>query len=89
MQVYRQLQQKGDPNDLIALAILGGALLNLAALHREMPTPRVWKGAVPKKIHHQRLRADHRWIGTQQINADTLDAIGLALYGVKKCTQKR
>ncbi len=49
---------KGDPNDLITLAIQVGEYLEFysrrgAAVY--MVLPRVWKGQVPKQIHHARL----------------------------------
>lgn len=56
-QVYRQSKSKGDPNDLLLLATINGALagvLSYAAAGRDLgvtilsPTPREWVGQLPK-----------------------------------------
>lgn len=48
-QVYRQRLQKGDPNDLIDLAFLAGAVHHsLKASKTELVLPREWKGTIPK-----------------------------------------
>lgn len=51
-QVYRN--GKGDPNDLITLAITCG---KIEALYRDVQEvlPNTWKGNVPKDIHHRRI----------------------------------
>lgn len=79
-QVYQGRLQKGDPNDLIDLAVLVGALLH-AIPHSValLPRPREWKGQVPKDIHHRRIRERIPDFGPS--GKDTMDAVGLALWG--------
>jgi hypothetical protein len=81
-QVYAQRKQEGDPNDLVNVAVLAGAVLGYtrAALTLD-PLPHDWKGGVPKKIHHARLKQRFPW-ATGSNHA--LDALGLALYGMEK-----
>jgi hypothetical protein len=57
-QVYRAAKSKGDPNDLITLAIRVGRYyerLEKAGVRVELVLPTTWKGQVPKKIHHERI----------------------------------
>lgn len=59
-QVYRQAQQKGDPNDLITLAIQIGRYverLETAGTKTALVLPNTWKGQVPKDVHHRRIVA--------------------------------
>jgi len=80
-QVYRGRRQKGDPNDLISLAMLVGALIVRVSYRKLLlPMPAQWKGSVPKEIHHRRIRA--RIPDLSRCSKDALDAVGLALYGV-------
>ena len=92
-QIYRDTRAKGDPNDLLALAAIVGAVLG--AFPRAKATfvrPAEWKGQVPKKI--MCARTFKRLNQTEQglflcrgYNAegrgqseDVLDAIGVGLY---------
>lgn len=70
-----------DPNDIVRLSILAGALAaNACTLSRTLtPLPVQWKGGVPKDIHHRRLRA--RIPGLGRVSKDAMDAVGLCLYG--------
>ena len=83
MQVYRQRKQKGDPNDLIDLAVLEGHLL-CALRHKtaELPNPGQWKKGVDKAVHHERLRKLHPWL--PRMSKDAMDAFGLAAYGLER-----
>jgi hypothetical protein len=88
-QFYGTERSKGDPNDLIGVAHVGGllmgALMANARVSRAMlPLPRQWKGTLQKHIHHQRLRQRHpQWI--EPVERDTpksmqhhvWDAVGL------------
>lgn len=95
-QIYRASRSKGDPNDLLGLAVQCG---HCEAIAHEMRgtvvryRPREWKGQTPKEIHHPRLR--------QQLQPDEMklallntyppgqehnkwDAIGLGLHHKRK-----
>lgn len=87
-QVYRSEKSKGDPNDMIKLAVVAGVVLTVAGggplVTTAMPLPRQWKGNTPKKIHHARLARDYpQWV--EPVAADTppslqhhvWDAVGL------------
>jgi len=79
-QVYQGRLQKGDPNDLVDLAVLVGVLLrHIPHVRALLPRPRDWKGQVPKDIHHRRLRARVPDLGPA--SKDAMDAVGLALWG--------
>jgi hypothetical protein len=81
-QVYQGRLQKGDPNDLIDLAVLVGALVcHINATKFLLPRPQEWKGQVPKEIHHRRIRKAVPGLGRQ--SKDALDAVGLGLYGME------
>jgi hypothetical protein len=57
-QVYRAVSSKGNPNDLITLAILVGRYaerLTLAGVCVDLVTPASWKGQIPKDVHHARV----------------------------------
>jgi hypothetical protein len=57
-QVYRASKSKGDPNDLITLAIRVGRYyerLEKAGVRVHLVLPTTWKGQVPKTIHHERI----------------------------------
>jgi hypothetical protein len=79
-QVYQGHLQIGDPNDLIKLSVLVGSVCaTINHRHAMLPLPREWKGQVPKKIHHKRIREEVPGLG--RISKDAMDAVGLALYG--------
>jgi hypothetical protein len=62
-QVYAPGKSKGNPNDLITLAIRVGRYqerLQQAGVHcpdTNLFLPTTWKGQVPKEIHHARVDA--------------------------------
>ncbi len=59
-QVYRDNKSKGDPNDLITLAIQLGRYvekLEAACVRTKLVLPGTWKGQIPKEIHHRRVLA--------------------------------
>jgi len=50
-QIYQQAQLKGDPNDLIPLALMSGVLWEkFKPKNLMLPTPKEWKGQVPKNV---------------------------------------
>jgi hypothetical protein len=54
-QVYQPRFLKGDPNDLVSLALVAGAALQLPAKARRAVSPHQWKGNVPKEITRSRV----------------------------------
>jgi hypothetical protein len=80
-QVYTQRLMKGDPNDEVSLAVLIGYLAAGFDCPVLLPLPGTWKGQVPKKIHHDRLRKRIPDLG--RCSSDAMDAVGLALYGLE------
>ncbi len=88
-QIYKTEDSKGDPNDMIKVAIVAGAMLGALERYTYMdivalPLPRTWKGNTPKAIHHERLARDFpHWV--EPVAADTpkslqhhvWDAVGL------------
>lgn len=57
-EVYNQRNQKGDPNDLIGLGLIGGVVAGAVQPKALVLTlPKEWKGQTPKDIHHARIEA--------------------------------
>lgn len=95
-QIYRQEQQKGDPNDLITLAIQLGRYverLEASGTKTALVLPRTWKGQVPKDVHHRRivakltpteaaLVASRLTRVSESKQHNVLDAVGLAKWAV-------
>lgn len=53
--IYAASRQKGDPNDLIDVALVAGAAIARRSLARVMTVyPADWKGQLPKKVEHRR-----------------------------------
>lgn len=94
---FPQVRQRGsqraakrgtDPNDLIQLAAVVGALVCIRSL-RTVPIvylPEEWKGQVPKEIHHERARARLSSVElavlpklAKNILHNTMDAVALGL----------
>lgn len=85
-QIY--VRSKGDPDDLLALALVVGGVL---AVHEggELVRPRTWKGQVPKKIMTNRilkhLAGDERALCAKvKDNHNVLDAVGVGLWKLKR-----
>lgn len=78
----------GQANSLIRLAYIAGQLsaqipLKQPSGHVETVRPAQWKGSVPKKIHHERIRKAMAAAGMPVptgASSDQLDAIGLGLW---------
>jgi hypothetical protein len=92
-QVYRAGKSKGDPNDLITLAIgLGRYVERLESrgVATVLVAPTTWKGQVPKEVHHPRimgtLSGPERVIAERSRAAagakahNVIDAVGLAKW---------
>jgi len=91
-QVYPIRSWRGDPNDLIQVAIhVGIAAAAFAPYCKEdieLVTPRQWKGQQPKEINHQRtldiLGESEKQNIEKKKSSHTLDAIGLGLWALKR-----
>jgi hypothetical protein len=91
--IYPTDKQKGNPNDLVKLATMAGMVLaQFQGRIWDMftPTPREWKGGIPKEIHHQRLAAMFPEAEAKMAHVaksyqhNVWDAIGLADWGRKQ-----
>ena len=85
-QVYAASKSKGDPNDLIGVAVCVGAWATLFPFASvRLVKPRDWKGQVPKAIDHrrmlERLSPDER-SRIRSNTADCFDAISLGLWAL-------
>lgn len=85
-QVYVRSRSKGDPNDLIALAGLVGALVRWFPGMSFTYLPHDWKGTVPKDIMNSRimkhLSDDEKSKiekSPKSLMHNTIDAIGIGL----------
>lgn len=58
-------KQTRNPGDILHLAHVAGIAVGIIAsrgwVSLLIPTPREWKGQVPKQIHHQRILEDLGW----------------------------
>lgn len=96
-QIYTHRGSKGDPNDLIPLALAAGEVLGF--FRRFLPTvrtatvlPAQWKGQVPKEVMQRRLletvpepKRENLQLALNQYTKEqrhnVLDGIMLALHG--------
>jgi hypothetical protein len=92
-QVYNQRHWKGDPNDLIGVALTVGGLKFAARTAREvrLVLPHEWKGNVPKAVMLKRIESklddDEKEVLAQAAIAkghrhDVVDAIGIGLWAL-------
>ena len=96
-QVYPGRNSKGDPNDLIVLAVRVGRYqerLEAAGARVTLVLPRAWKGTVPKDIHNARVIRDLspeaaavvlegcRGVVASKVN-NIIDAIGLGSWAFR------
>jgi len=96
-QVYQPRLMKGDPNDLVSVALVAGCVLQLPARIPKAVSPHQWKGNTRKDICNARvmmsLNAVERDI---LIGADipghlvhnVLDAIGIGKWYIKHASRK-
>ena len=101
-QVYTPGQSKGNPNDLITLAIRVGRYVERLArvgIRSELVLPNEWKGTINKDRHHARVRrnmpaselklAKERLSGlSDSIAHNAWDAVALAYWFSRKQTHK-
>jgi hypothetical protein len=91
MQVYGQQKQKGDPNDLVAVAYLEGMI---SGLYRRtvLFTPHEWKGNLPddvlakrieKRLNPEESRALARALAIvpKSLRHNVYAAVGIGLFG--------
>lgn len=88
-QIYRASKSKGDPNDLITLALLAGRYQEralVAGARVELVLPAAWKGSVPKAVHNKRVLASltpqERALVPDDHNA--IDAAGLGKWRLER-----
>lgn len=89
-QVYPQRAWKGDPNDLIDVALAAGIVIGRVHCTKvRTPRPHQWKGTCPKEIHQRRVlalldmseRAILEGCGAPKSKLhNVVDAIGLGLW---------
>lgn len=90
--IYPASRQKGDPNDLVNLALVAGAALCTVPQYRTVRVyPRDWKGTIPKAKHHARLRETLRpeqlaavdKVVPAHLRHNAMDAMGLLAWLLK------
>ena len=91
-QVYAQRKWRGDPNDLIGVALVAGAV---AALFPpvDFVLPHTWKGSAPKDVVSARTRAaltpDELKLVAGVKKHDVWDAVGLGLWSLNRLDKRR
>jgi len=94
-QIYPASKSKGDPNDLIRVALAAGGAAVAAGGVVKLVRPREWKGTVPKEIHNRRTIVKLRDFELQiyvtctksipeALRHNVLDAVGLGLWRLKR-----
>lgn len=92
-QVYRAAMSKGNPNDLIKVAIEVGRWIERARIVGADVIevhPATWKGQIPKEVHHARILRELRPEELARLGGcmalpeskrhNAMDAVGLALW---------
>lgn len=99
-QVYQQAQLKGDPNDLIPLAIMAGRLWErFKPKNMMLPLPKEWKGNRPKdvvtastmsKLSKRELEVfgDDLIRVPNGLRHNAMDAIGIGLWAMKRLGER-
>ncbi len=94
-QVYTRSLSKGDPNDLITLALTVGAISALCGsigAHTVLYRPSEWKGQVSKNVTEARARKRLTEVELKRIElpkaaklkTDVWDAIGIGLHFLRR-----
>lgn len=104
MQVYKGPQQKGDPNDLIALAYISGGVHTLPDVKPDaelvLVKPHRWKGQVPEDIMQKRIEDSLSQLERQlavaslqsvpaALRHNGWDGIGIAMWGLGRLHGQR
>jgi len=92
-QIYVRSRSKGDPNDLIDLALVGGAIAGATrpaevVLYR----PAEWKGQVPKPVMIERIKrslseSERERVEIPKVRSlehNVWDAVGIGLFHLRK-----
>ena len=86
-QVYVRGKSKGDPNDLITIALVAGMVAGATSQSFEYVLPREWKGQVPKAVHSLRIEKKLSQKEIERIEKcpasirhNAIDAIGIGLW---------
>jgi len=94
--IYPIGRGKGDPNDLISLAIMAGRLSgyykHICNCDTIFVKPRVWKGTVPKRIHQKRILdklKENEKAKLPHQNHNMVDAIGIGLWYLEKNDERK
>lgn len=92
-QVYQQRHWGGDPNDLIDVALVAGAVAGRLLCPVEFVKPHAWKGTRKKRICHALTRktlTDDEWSIVESVDApsslrhNVIDAVGIGLWRLKR-----
>ena len=93
-QVYHQSKQVGDPNDLITISLMAGAVGILLGEHGAIHTvlPQAWKGSVPKPAMVERIKArlSPDEVGrvelpsAKSLQHNVWDAVGIGLHHLNR-----
>jgi hypothetical protein len=97
-QVYTQNKLKGDPNDLIDLAVVVGAIVGVFGLTTRVTLyrPSEWKGQTPKDVMIDRIKnklskAEHKKVElpkAKSLQHNVWDAVGIGLYHERRKRSK-
>ena len=88
-QIYQGRRQKGDPDDLMELMGVLGAIVGLSSIIDVVTyLPRAWKGQVSKDVHQARLYAalspeDKHLVDAvkpDSLKHNSIDAVGIGYY---------
>jgi hypothetical protein len=90
-QVYQAKFSKGDPNDLVNVALVAGACAS-AFVSVDIVRPHEWKGNIPKAVHHRRVMRDAPEFVQRSIAAikqttlrhNAIDAYALGLWYLER-----
>ena len=86
-QVYGQRKWKGDPNDLIGVALVAGAAAVLFPA-ANFVLPHAWKQSAPKDVIQKRVRealsAAELKLVAEAKKHDIWDAVGLGLWYIRR-----
>jgi hypothetical protein len=97
--IYPASRQKGDPNDLLALARIVGRLQEhylAAGADVELIEPRTWKGTLPKEAMTERIRgrlsaAERARVApvARSLEHNVLDAVGIGLHALGRLSPRK